>query len=381
MARHYNHASMRLGVNAVRLTRPFTGVGRYLDNVLREWATLRIPFDDVVLFAPAPLDPSQVTFPLERYRVEVCGRALPDPLWEWWTLAPRARALDVLFGPSYTLPLGYRGPAVVTYFGPATNDRGTFEWWRAALYDRLYRASARRASRVLTAAGVAKRRVVEVYGVPEARVEVIPLAAAAHFTPVADADRIARARRGHVGGDAPFVLFVGKLSGRHHIPRLIEAFGRVRAAGLPHRLVLVGPSVLGIDIRSLARAHHVGDAVVHVPRVPEADLPALYSAAAVFAFPATDAEGFGLPIVEAMACGTPVLSVAQGSVPEVAGDAALLVPSSTVDCLAGGLLRLLREGPLREELRRKGLDRARGLSWRTTAEKTMEALARAAGLE
>ena len=373
---------MRLGVNAVRLTLPFTGVGRYLDNLLREWSAMTLPFDDVVLYAPARLDPSRVTFPAARYRVEICGRPLPDPIWEWWSLGPRAREIDVLFSPSYTLPLGYRGKAVVSYFGPATNDRGAYEWWRAAIYDRLHRASARCAVRVLTGATVAKQRVVEVYGVPEARVEVIPLAAAPQFVRVTDPTFLARARRDHLGDHAPYVLFVGKLSGRHHVPRLIEAFARARAAAaLPHRLLLVGPNALGLDVPSLARAHGVSEAVVHVPRVPEPDMPALYSAAEVFVFPATEAEGFGFPIVEAMACGTPVLSTALGSVPEVAGDAALLVPSSTVEALAEGLLRLLRDSRLRDEMGRCGLERVRRLSWRTTAEKTMEALWQVRGLQ
>lgn len=370
---------MRLGVNAVRLTRRFTGVGRYLENLLREWSAMALPFAEVVLYSPVPLEAARFGFPLDRYRVELLGRPLPDPLWEWWFLGPRARADDLLFSPSYTLPLHFRGRGAVAYFGPATNRRGGYEWLRAAAYDRLHRASARRAVHVFTAADVVRRRVVAEYGVPEERVEVIPLAAAPHFAPVTDRERLERVRRQLLGTEAPYVLFVGKISGRHHLPRLVEAFARARAeAALPHRLVLVGPNTLRLDLAALSRAHGLDPGLIHVPWAPDADLPALYSGAEVFAFPGTEAEGFGLPIVEAMACGAPVLATALGSVPEVAGEAALLVPSSTAEALAEALLRLLRDPGLRRDLARRGLERAARLSWRTTAERTMDALWRVA---
>lgn len=371
---------MRVGINVVRLTRPFTGVGRYLDRLLLEWSRMTLPFDDVVLFAPRPLDPALVHFPQDRFRLEVIGGGGPDPLWEWRALRRRHREVDLLFCPSYTVPLGYAGPAVVTYFGPATNRRGSKEWWRARAYDVLYRHSARRAVRVLTAASWVKQHVVEAYGVEEARVDVIPLAAAPEFTAAAGDDERARVVPGGLGLDGPYVLFVGKLSGRHCIPRLVEAFAVARAAARSaHRLVLVGPNVLGLDLAALARAHGLEGAVVHVPFVAEAELPAVYRGADLFVFPASEAEGFGLPILEAMASGIPVVTTSLGSVPEVAADAALLVPDTSVVALAEGLRRLLADPGLRRDFALRGLARAAQFSWRRTAEATMDALWRAAG--
>ena len=365
---------MRVGINVVRLARPFTGVGRYLDRLLVEWSRMPLPFDDVVLFAPRPLDPALVHFPLDRFPLEVIGGAGPDPFWEWRALRPRHRDVDLLFCPSYTVPPGYPGPAVVTYFGPATNRRGSAEWWRARAYDVLHRHSARRAVRVLTAASWVKQHVVEAYGVEEARVDVIPLAAAPEFAAAGDEGRAG------LGEGGPYVLFVGKLSGRHCIPRLVEAFAVARsAARSAHRLVLVGPNVLGLDLPALARAHGLAGAVVHVPFVAEADLPAVYRAADLFVFPASEAEGFGLPILEAMASGVPVVTTSLGSVPEVAGDAALLVPDTSVVALAEGMRRLLADPGLRRDLAGRGRARAAQFSWRRTAEATMDALWRAAG--
>jgi glycosyltransferase involved in cell wall biosynthesis len=367
---------MRLGVNAVRLTRPFTGVGRYLDNLLREWSAMPLPFADVVLYAPAAIEASRVSYPPGRFALDVAASGLPDPWWEWRSLGRRHREIDVLFSPSYTLPLGYRGPAAVTYFGPSTNPRGTYEWWRAQAYDRLHRASARQARLVFTASEAARRRVVEVYGVPESRVALTPLAAADTFRRVTDLAALDAVKRRYLGAIVPYVLFVGKMSGRHHVPRLIEAFAHARGAtGLPHRLLLVGPEVVGVNVGARAREAGIEDVVVHGARVPEADLPALYSGADLFVFPATEAEGFGLPLLEAMACGAPVLSTALGSVPEVVGDAACLIHESTVDALKEGIVALLPSEARRDELRRRGFERVRRFSWRQTAERTMAALA------
>lgn len=370
---------MRLGINVVRLIRPFTGVGRYLECLLREWSRMALPFDEVVLYAHSPIDPARVAFPLDGYRLEIAGPRAPDPLWEWWTLGARRREIDVLFCPSYTLPLGYRGPSAVSYFGPSTNAPGSFEWWRSQAYERLHRYSVRRTSRVFTASNGAKRRVVETYGVPEEKVDVIPLAAAPDFAPVGDPEALARVRRQYLGREGPYVLFVGKLSGRHRVPELIEAFARVRRRhDLPHRLLLVGPDPLGLDVPRRARQEGLEGLVVHVPEMPYRDLPAVYSAAEAFVFPTTEAEGFGLPILEAMACGAPVVSTRLGSVPEVAGDAALLAASSSVGDLEEALARLLSDAGLRRELGRAGLERAGRFSWRATAERTMEGLWRVA---
>lgn len=370
----------RLGVNVVRLTRKFTGVGRYIECLLREWSEMELPFDEVVLYAHSPLQPA--AFPMERFRLEIAGPVLSDPLWEAWTLRRRAREVDVLFSPSYTLPVACPGTTAVTYFGPSGNARWTYEAWRAWAYDKLHRHSARRASRVFTAAECVRRQVVDRYRVSPERVEVIPLAASRDFQPIADMGELSRVRHAYLGGDVPFVLFVGKLSGRHEIPSLVEAFAEVRAQrGVPHRLLVVGPDVLGIDVPLLAERLGVGDVVRHVPYMPYADLPAAYAAADAFVFPVTEAEGFGIPVVEAMACGTPVVSTERGSVPEFARGAALLVPSASVADLRDGLATVLSDAALREDLRRRGLERAAQYSWRRTAERTMDALWRLATRE
>src|SRR5215831_7175438 len=130
---------MRLGVNAIRLTRKFTGVGRYIECVLKEWSLMNIPFEKIILYTHTPLKQDELLFPLERYDIEIIGKKLPDPLWEWSSLRHRSRDIDVLFCPSYTIPIGYRGKCLVTNHGPAENTPGSYHWWRAQAYEALYR--------------------------------------------------------------------------------------------------------------------------------------------------------------------------------------------------------------------------------------------------
>ncbi len=364
---------MHLGVIAVRLTRPFTGVGRFLECVLREWSAMDLPFAKVTLFAPRPIDPAGVVFPLDRFHVEVGGPAGPDPYWEARFLNPRAREIDVLFGPSYTLPVGYAGRSAVFYHGPSDNRSLTPEWWRSLAYDRLYRRSARRAHRVFVNSQVVKRRVVEVYGVPEERLAVVSGAPSDLFRPLED-DALLRAARDRYAGGRRFVLFVGKLSRRHAIPDLLRAYALLGEGAADRVLLVVGPDPLGLDVPRRARELGIGERVIYHPFVEHPRLPALYAAADLFVYPTSPAEGFGLPVLEAMACGAPVLSVEAGSIPEIASGAALLVPSSAPGDVAGGLRRLLADAELRTDLARRGLARARGYTWRATAERILEVL-------
>ena len=364
---------MKLGVNAVRLTRPFTGVGRYLECVLREWAKAGTPFDEVILYAPSGVRRDLVELPLEGYRVKIVGSPGPDPFWEWRSLRLAARReVDVLFCPSYTIPMGYSGRCAVTYLGPAAFPRWDLHALRGAAYDRIHRYSARRADHVFTCSSVVKARVVEVFGVPSEHVSVTYLAASELFAPVRERHRLDSARAAYVGSDGPFLLYVGKLSGRHFIPELLEGFAdAVRRSDLAHLLVLAGPDEMGYDVPGYARRLGMADRIRWVPFVPHRELPPLYTAADAFLFPTCEAEGFGIPVLEAMACGTPVISVDQGSISEFARGSALLVSRPTRAELSAAIRQLTRDEELRRRLRTRGLETAARITWKFTADKTI----------
>ena len=366
---------MHLGINAIRFTRPFTGVGRYMECVLKEWSEMDLPFEKITLFTHTPLEQKRLAFPLERYDVEVIGRELPDPIWEWQSLRRQSQNLDVLFCPSYTIPFGYTGKCLVTNLGPAENTFGSYEWWRAQGYEALYKYSAHRANRVCACSQAVKKRLIDMYRIPPEKITVTYLAASEAFRPIADCTAKVEARRRYVGRETPFILFVGKLAMRHYIPNLLKAFARVREdKNICHSLVLVGPDYLNLNIPERAKKLGLSDAVVHIPYVTHEDLPPLYNAAEFFVFPASEAEGFGIPVIEAMACGTPVITVNQGSLREFAPGAALLAQSSTVAELQTALEQMIFDADLRKDLAAKGLERSKTITWRVTAEKTMELL-------
>jgi glycosyltransferase involved in cell wall biosynthesis len=234
----------------------------------------------------------------------------------------------------------------------------------------LLGAALRRAARVIAVSAVTREEIVARYRLPPGRVVVVPEAAAAHFTPPsAAAVAVARSR---YGLGRPYLLSVGLLEPKKNVAALLEAVARLRRAGgwdPTTELVLVGAPGWGPDPGRRSRALGLDGLVRFVGPVPDADLPALYGGALGFAFPSLW-EGFGLPVLEAMACGTPVVASNRGALPEVTAGAALLA-EPTPPALAEALAQLIADGALRERLRAAGLARAAQFSWERTARETL----------
>lgn len=210
-----------------------------------------------------------------------------------------------------------------------------------------------------------KSDLVSAYGVEAERVHPVQFGIGEQFQPVeAKTVRDTAARYGLA--DQPFILAVGTLQPRKNYPRLIEAVDRVRRAGHDVLLAIAGPEGWMMDDLRRATAGASSEFVRLLGKVPDDDLPALYAGALCFAMPSLY-EGYGLPVLEAMACGTPVITSNVSSLPEAAGGAALLVEPHDVDALASALSELVTNPGRRAELRQHGLERVRGLSWSRTA--------------
>ena len=216
--------------------------------------------------------------------------------------------------------------------------------------------------------------MVRTLKVPEDKVHVIYEAPAPHFEPLPpSASAAMRAVRERYRLPGPFVLYVGTIEPRKNLNRLFEAFRIVRRSGFQtHNLVLVGNRGWS-DASVLASIERLG--LTGVVRVlgyaPTADLVALYNLAEVVAFPSLY-EGFGLPVVEAMACGTPVVTSPNGSLAEIAGGAAELVDPRHIESIAAGLVRVVADPERRAELRAAGLARAARFSWHSAAAQTRQ---------
>jgi glycosyltransferase involved in cell wall biosynthesis len=235
----------------------------------------------------------------------------------------------------------------------------------------LLPAVARRAKAIITVSRSARDDILRVLGpLPEAVHVVYPAAAGGFRAEPGRAD-LDRARTRY-GLDSPFILFVGTLEPRKNLPRLLNAFAAVRKRGRSEQLVLAGQ--LGWHYRGILdriERCRAGDSIRLLGYVPPEDLPAIYRLARAVAFPSFY-EGFGLPVIEAMSCGVPVLTSNLSSMAELGGGAAVLVDPYSEEEIGNGLFRLLTDNSLREELRQAGLERAAQFSWARAARETCE---------
>jgi glycosyltransferase involved in cell wall biosynthesis len=233
----------------------------------------------------------------------------------------------------------------------------------------LIRDAARRAKFVITVSETSRRDLIDRYALAEDRVVAIPNGVAQPFldVPVRPVEAI---------GDRPLrVLAIGTLQPRKNLPRLLDAINRV-SVRRPVRLRVVGPD--GFEADAIRSALSRGVGVEIVGYVSESSLVAEYLAADMLVYPSVY-EGFGLPVVEAMACGVPVITTTGGSLPEVAGNAALIVNPFDVSALADSVLRVADDDALRADLVGKGRVRARSFSWEVSASRHIEVYRAAAG--
>ncbi len=230
--------------------------------------------------------------------------------------------------------------------------------------------SVRRAARVIAVSAFTRQDLVARYGIAEDKISVVHEAAGPAFHVLDDAPR----QRLPEGVSEPFVLAVGNLEPRKNLARLIEAFGAVAfEPGITAKLVLVGKAKgqAGALARLVEQQHGLRERVVFTGFVDEAQLVLLYNRAALFIYPSLY-EGFGLPPLEAMACGCPVVASNVTAMPEVLGDAALLVDPTSTHALSEAMLQVLRRDELARDLRARGLRQVARYSWAKAAEQTRE---------
>ena len=295
----------------------------------------------------------------DRYRVLRPPAALAHRaghLWEQAILPLAARRDELLYCPANLAPLASRRNVIVIHDVAALRHPD----WYGSVYARYQQALlpvlARRARRVLTVSEFSKREIVERLDVPADAVGVVPNGVDERFHAGADAG----SARGALGLERPYVLAVGTRIARKNLSAVSGAARVLEEGGI--ELVTVGSgrgymrAEQGIELRSLGY-------------VPDHLLPGLYAGALALVMPSLY-EGFGLPCLEAMACGTPVVASDRAALPEVCGDAALLVDPGDVDAVAAAVLAAATDEPLRSQLAHRGLERARAFPWARTAELT-----------
>jgi alpha-1,3-rhamnosyl/mannosyltransferase len=367
---------MRLGVD-VREWEPRrrTGIGTFLEMFLGE-APRQRPGLTLLLYGngATALPPA----------VSVAVRRLPEPFRLWFdqiglARGMRADGVEVFLSPYYKMPLACPCPGVITIHDLLFLEYPPTPRHATARYRLLFRLGAtlmaRRAAAVLTDSEWSRRQILRRFGLPGERVVVTPLGVSPRFRPVPP--EIVRRVAVRYGLQGDYVLYVGNFRPHKNVAALLEAY-----AALPDSvrarvsLALAGdPETGAAPLKAAAAARGLAQAVRFLGSVPDADLPALYSGATAFCFPSL-AEGFGLPPLEAMACGAPVLCSDAAALPEVVGEAASLVNARHPEAIAAALESLLADGPTRAILRDRGLIRAAAFTPERFAARVLEVLER-----
>jgi glycosyltransferase involved in cell wall biosynthesis len=374
---------MRICVDGFPLRVRGTGIGTYTREMVRHLLRLGAGHRFYLADMRAPLQPLPSPLAVDGdFDEEVARRARAVP--RLWGKAPyflrrpviraEARSLgaDLFFATNF---LGVFDDSFKTVL--TIHDLAYLRFPEAAdpsmrrLLSRNLRRDAHRAHAILADSDATRAEVLDLLGVPAEKVHTVHCGVDPAFRPVDDPASLEAARRRH---DLPekFLLFVGTLEPRKNLPALLAAFAELTAdPDFRHDLVLVGGKGWKDDAIRAALAGAPPGRVRTTGYVPAADLPLVYGLADALVMP-SQYEGFGLPVLEAMACGTPVVTSNVSSLPEVAGGAAVLVDPRRPSDIAAGIRRVVGEPGLREQLRRKGLDRAREFTWEKAARLALE---------
>jgi glycosyltransferase involved in cell wall biosynthesis len=361
-----------LGVNGIRLIAARSGVARMIEAVLRCMGELDHPFTEIRVYTPAPIPP-EVKLPGIATSVVVPSRLGPA-LWEQIAL-PRAHAgCGLLFCPSYVGPVFAGCPTFVVHHGSYEGYPQAFSWWVLNKARVAYAVSAWRATGVSTVSDFSRRDMRRYYGISPERVHVVPEGVdTSIFQPINDPSRIAAFRREFVGSELPYVAYVGKPTERRNLTPLLHAFARlIRERGVRHKMLIVGAGLPGTSpFREVIRTLGLQDDVIVRDYASHAEMPFVYNAADLFIYPSSY-EGFGMPVLEAMACGAPTITLDNTAFPEFAGGVAHLLPDARVDTLLDGMEAVLRDSTLRARMAIEGPKRAAAYDWRMVTRRYLD---------
>lgn len=371
---------IRIGINAQKLSTSQSyqaaGSSRYVRSLLRELREIAPP-DEVVAYFSDRHAPPDLT-PTSYFTTRATGWPTDRPtmriFWEQFAFPRQLRhdRITVLHGAVNALPVAWRGRSVATILDltflllPNAFNRGN----RAYLHW-MVRFVARRADRIITISETTRQDVIRLLGIEANRVVRTYLGVDERFHPVDDPETIASFRASRKLPDR-FILYLGTIEPRKNLPRLIDAYAELRRRGVVDApLVLAGGRGWGdAEVVQHAGRSGLGGWIRFAGYVPEPEMPLWYNAADLFVYP-SEYEGFGLPPLEALACGTPVVTSDRSSLTEVVGQAGVLVDPTDVGAIADGMERVLQDESLRLQLAAAGPRQAHQFTWRRMAEETL----------
>jgi glycosyltransferase involved in cell wall biosynthesis len=347
-----------------------SGIGTYLTNLLENFAAIENEFVFEVI---CPRKELLNNLPPGRFRY-VPGKSAIYSVREQWEIARLARHAQLLHSPHYNAPLLYRGDLVVTIHDLIHVTDPTFKGTLAARFyaGPMFHLVARQADCIIADSEFTKTQIVEHLAVSPSKVVVAYLGVSDHFCPH-DQEQTVLHVSSLLGVKRPYILFVGNLKPSKNVKTLIRAFAQLHVkAGFDYQLLILGDDrKWKVGLVNECEKLGIDDRVLFAPHVRYEDLPWVYGAAEILVMPSF-IEGFGLPVLEAMACGTPVVCSRAASLPEVAGDAAEYFEPTSVEDLAAAIERVLNSEQRQAELRQKGLERVKQFSWYECARRHCE---------
>jgi glycosyltransferase involved in cell wall biosynthesis len=360
---------MRVAIDARKL-HDF-GIGTYIRNILRHLARIDQSNEYVLLTSEADLDVAGSLGPNFRTVLEPSPNySIREQIHVPWVL--HREKPDLFHAPHYVLPQAIRCPTVVTIhdcihlmFPQYLPNRAAYAYARGTMWN-----AARKAERILTVSEASKRDILHFFRVPPEKIDVVYNAIDERFWRVPDEEDVARVRERYQLAHR-FVLYVGNIKPHKNLVRLIEAFDGLRQIqGFEDvKLLIIGDEISKLPaLRRAVHSHKLHKQVRFLGYLSDDTLAILYRLASVFVFPSLY-EGFGLPPLEAMACGAPVVTSNVSSLPEVTGDAAVLVDPTNVESITDGMRRVLADPALAAGMRERGLQRARDFSWERSVER------------
>ncbi len=361
---------MRIGIRVSPLASPFTGIPVYVFNLVREIA--KLDRENLYFLYTNKEIPLKFDLP-QNFQVVLVKKPYPRlQLWYQIGLPLRMRKdrLDLYHDTLFLLPfLQGKIPGVITVHDLSGLLMPEYHEKKVSLTSKIIPFAVRKARRIIAVSNFTRQEVEKFFPHAKGKVRVVYNGVSPEFRPAPE-EEIKRVREKY-GINYPYVMYLGTIEPRKNLSTLLSAFSLL-IKEFPHYLVLVG--MKGWKYRGIFQALEelsIRERVIFTGFVPAADLPPLYTGADVFVYPSLY-EGFGIPALEAMACGTPVVASNTSSLPEVVGEAGLLADPRSPEEIARKIRMVLRDKKLAEELSLRGKQRAREFSWEKTAKGTLE---------
>lgn len=374
---------MRIGIDISRTVGQMVGVGRYAQELVLALAD--IDKENEYLLYPQfwqCFQPPGTSFDWipRQANFRIYSSWMPRRMvFEWmhktqWPQDYLLGSPDLVHSVAFTSPPLKKGKLVVTIPDMTFETHPQFHFDENIKFCREQsRLAARRADLIIAVSEQTKHDIIHILGIPAERIRVTYLAASSVYKPFKDQNEVREVLNKH-GVNTPYILFVGAIEPRKNIAGLIRAYDSLDA-GLKEtfKLFIIGASGWhNVEVYNLVSELGLQEKVKFLGFVPDEDLVFFYNGASVFVYPSFY-EGFGIPVVEAMACGAPVITSNTSSLPEVVGEAGIMIDPGDIQGIADAMSKVLTDSSLQEELQKKSLERAKQFSWRRCAAETLAA--------